>query len=223
MAQISRVTRTRPQARSAYNKLSRWYDLIAGDFERKPRTAATQKLAPGPKEMVLEIGCGTGQAIVKMAELMGGSGKIIGFDISNGMLEVAQSRVNKSGVDARVTLMCGDALLLPFRTDFFDKILISFTLELFDTPEIPLVLAACKRCLREGGLISVVGLSRKQPNFMTRLYEWFHEKLPNYVDCRPIFVQEELENAGFQILQASDLSMLGLRSELVLAENPTNP
>jgi demethylmenaquinone methyltransferase/2-methoxy-6-polyprenyl-1,4-benzoquinol methylase len=58
---------------------------------------------------------------------------------------------------------------------------------------------------------------------MTRLYEWFHEKLPNYVDCRPIFVQEELENAGFQILQASDLSMLGLRSELVLAENLTNP
>ena len=217
------MTRTRPQTRSAYNKLSRWYDLIAGDFERKPRTAAIQKLAPGPGEMVLEIGCGTGQAIVKMAKLMDGFGKIIGFDLSNGMLEVAQTRVNKFGIDARVTLMCGDALHLPFKTDFFDKILISFTLELFDTPEIPLVLAACKRCLREGGLISVVGLSRKQPNFMTRLYQWFHEKLPNYVDCHPIFVQEELENAGFQILQASDLSMLGLRSELVLAENPTNP
>lgn len=217
------MTRTRPQTKSAYNKLSRWYDLIAGDFERKPRTAAIQKLAPGPGEMVLEIGCGTGQAIVKLKELIDGSGKIIGFDLSNGMLEVAQSRVNKSGIDAKVTLMCGDALHLPFRTDFFDKILICFTLELFDTPEIPQVLAECLRFIRKGGHISVVGLSRKQPNFMTRLYEWFHEKLPNYVDCRPIFVQEELENSGFQILQASDLSMLGLRSELVLAENLTNP
>lgn len=220
MAHISRVTRTRPQARSAYNKLSRWYDLIAGDFESKPRTAAIQKLAPDPGEMVLEIGCGTGQAIVKMAELMDGSGKIIGFDISNGMLEVAQSRVNKSGIYAIVTLMCGDALHLPFKTDFFDKILISFTLELFDTPEIPLVLAECLRCLCGGGRISVVGLSRKQPNFMTRLYEWFHEKLPNYVDCRPILVQESLETAGFKTLSASNISMMGLKSELVLAENP---
>jgi demethylmenaquinone methyltransferase/2-methoxy-6-polyprenyl-1,4-benzoquinol methylase len=127
------------------------------------------------------------------------------------------------GFSERISLVCGDGLQLPFETESFDKILISFTLELFDTPEIPQVLAECLRCIRKGGHISVVGLSRKQPNFMTRLYEWFHEKLPNYVDCRPIFVQEELENAGFQILQASDLSMLGLRSELVLAENLTNP
>lgn len=222
MPQISRVTRSKKQARSAYNKLSRWYDLMSGDFERKPRNAAIHQLAPDTGEKILEIGCGTGHAMVKMAELVGRSGKIIGIDISNGMLNIAQARLRKMRVDDQVKLLCGDGIWLPFNTGCFDGILFSFTLELFDSPEIPLVLAECKRCLRTGGRISVVGLSRKHPNFMTGLYEWLHRKVPLFFDCRPIFVQQSLESTGFKIISANDLSMMGLKGELVLAESPSN-
>ena len=218
MSKINRVTRTRQQAKVTYNKLSRWYDLLAGGFEEGQRKAATRLLSPNEGDNLLEIGLGTGNSLGVLADLVGGSGKIYGIDLSEGMLEVAQSRVKKLGISERALLVCGDAIQLPFEVDFFDKILISFTLELFDTPEIPKVLAECMRCLREGGHISVVGLSKKNPNAITGIYEWFHEKLPAFVDCRPIFVQEELENAGFRILRAKDLSMMGLRSELVLAE-----
>lgn len=221
MSQISRVARSKQQARSAYNKLSRWYDLMAGDFERKPRNAAIHQLAPLTGEKVLEIGCGTGQAIVKMAELVGSSGKVFGIDISNGMLTIAQSRVKKTGPGDRVKLLCGDGMQLPFNAGCFDGILISFTIELFDSPEISLVLAECKRCLRTGGRISVVGLSRKQPDFMTGLYEWLHRKFPLFFDCRPIFVQQSLDTAGFKIVSVNDLSMMGLKGELVLAESPS--
>ncbi len=220
MSQVSRVTRSKNQARSAYNKLSRWYDLMAGDFERKPRNAAIHQLAPDTGEMILEIGCGTGQAIVKMAELVSQSGKVFGIDISNGMLNVAQARVRKMGAGDQVTLICGDGMQLPFDDGYFDGILISFTLELFDSPEIPLLLAECKRCLRTGGRISVVGLSRKHPNLMTGLYEWLHRMFPLFFDCRPIFVQQSLETAGFKIISANDLSMMGLKSELVVAQSP---
>lgn len=219
MSQISRVNRSKKQARSAYNKLSRWYDLMAGDFEGKPRNSAIHQLAPSTGENILEIGCGTGQAIVKMAEKVDQSGKVFGIDISNGMLNVAQARVKKMGVGGQVTLLCGDGTWLPFVTDSFDGILISFTLELFDSPEIPLVLAECKRCLRTGGRISVVGLSRKRPNLMTGLYEWLHRIFPLFFDCRPIFVQQSLEFAGFKIISANDLSMMGLKSELVVAKS----
>jgi ubiquinone/menaquinone biosynthesis C-methylase UbiE len=67
----------------------------------------------------------------------------IGFDLSNGMLEVTLFRVNKLDIGEQVILVCGDALQLPFLTESFDKILISFILELFDTPAIPLVLTEC--------------------------------------------------------------------------------
>jgi ubiquinone/menaquinone biosynthesis C-methylase UbiE len=216
---ISGVARSKQQARSTYDRISPWYDFLAGGFESRHRDAGVRKLAPNAGDVVLEIGFGTGHSIVALAELVGEYGKVYGIDISQGMLDIARSRVKKAGVSERVVLQCGDAVRLPFDADFFDGIFISFTLELFDTPEIPLVLSECLRTLRRGGRICLVAMSKKGgPNLMTRLYEWLHEKLPQYVDCRPIFVQESLEDAGFHVLDVTKLSLLGLRGELVLAE-----
>jgi demethylmenaquinone methyltransferase/2-methoxy-6-polyprenyl-1,4-benzoquinol methylase len=216
---ISAVSRSTQQAKAAYNRMSRWYNFLSGGFESKYRDAGVRKLAPKEGDLVLEIGFGTGHSIVALAELVGGSGKVHGIDLSEGMLDVTEARVKRAGVTERAVLTCGDARQLPFERDFFDGILISFTLELFDTPEIPLVLLECLRTLKRGGRISVVGLSRKgKLSAMTKLYEWFHEKLPQYVDCRPIYVQESLEENGFKILDAADFSLAGLRGELVLAQ-----
>lgn len=219
---VSRVTRSKQQAKSTYDRISRWYDLLAGGFESRHRDAGVRKLVPQEGDIVLEIGFGSGHSIVALAELVGVSGKVYGIDISEGMLDITRSRVKEAGVTERVVLECGDAMRLPFDADLFDGIFISFTLELFDTPEIPLVLSECLRTLRRGGRICVVAMSKKgKPNAMTRLYEWFHQKLPQYVDCRPIFVQESLEGAGFHVLDVTNVSLLGLRGELVLAEKPS--
>jgi len=220
---ISAVTRSKEQAKAAYNRMSRWYDLLSGGFESKYRDAGVRKLAPKAGDLVLEIGFGTGHSIVALAEWVGKPGKVYGIDLAEGMLEVTRARVKRAGVTDRVFLTCGDARQLPFATEFFDGIFISFTLELFDTPEIPLILLECLRTLKKGGRISVAGLSKKgKAHAMTRLYEWLHEKLPLYVDCRPIYVQEALEEAGFQILDAADFSLAGLRGELVLAQKSPN-
>ncbi len=220
--QVSRVVRSKQQAKSTYDRISRWYDILAGGFESRHRDTGIRTLAPDVGDVVLEIGFGTGHAIVALARLVGQSGKVYGIDISEGMLDVTRSRVAEAGLGERVILGCGDAARLPFDANFFDGIFISFTLELFDTPEIPLVLSECLRTLRMGGRICVVAMSRNgKPGAMTKLYEWLHEKLPQYVDCRPIFVQESLENAGFHTLDVTGMSLLGLRGECVLAEKPS--
>lgn len=216
---VSRISRTKLQARSAYDRMSRWYDLVAGGFEERPRAAGLQMLSPREGDVVLEIGLGTGHALVSLALRVGSTGKVFGIDISQGMLEIAQSRAGALGVSARVALVQGDAMQLPFAANFFDRVFISFTLELFDTPEIPMVLAECLRTLRDGGCICVVGLSKKgKPRTMVGLYEWLHVKLPLYFDCRPIFIREGLAHAGFRILDVTEMPLFGLRSELVLAE-----
>lgn len=216
--EVSRVTRSKEQAKSAYDRMSRWYDLLAGGFEGKHRTAGVRKLNPSEGDVVLEVGFGTGHSILALADAVGTSGKVYGIDISQGMFNVTRSRIEKAGLTARVVLECGDAAQLPFDTGFFDSVFMSFTLELFDTPEIPIVLSQCRRVLRSDGRICVVAMSKKgKPNAITRLYEWFHEKLPQYVDCRPIYVQESLQSAGFHIVDATGLALLGLKGEIVLA------
>jgi ubiquinone/menaquinone biosynthesis C-methylase UbiE len=221
--QISRVTRSKAQAKAAYDKLSRWYDWIVGRSEKRHREAGLQKLDAREGERVLEIGFGTGQCILALAQSVGETGKVYGLDISEGMLKIAQERIEKAGLSQRVDLRLGDATKLPFEADSMDAVFASFVLELFDTPEIPIVLEECKRVLRTGGRICVVAMSKEEkPSLAEKLYEWMHEKFPNYVDCRPIFVQESLESAGFAIADSAKLSTWGLSGRIVLARKESH-
>ncbi len=214
--EISRVTRSKKDAKASYNTMSKWYDVIAGRFEKKYRDIGLQKLNTKGGDVVLEIGFGTGECILALARSVGISGKVYGIDISESMCNITQSKIKKEGLSEIVELTCGDAVKLPFKVDFFDAIFMSFTLELFDTPEIPTVLNECYRVLRNDGHICVVAMSKKGDNsLMMRLYEWLHKKLPKYFDCRPIFVQDALQSTGFQILDAVKLSMFGLAVEIV--------
>ena len=215
---LSRVTRSKEEAKASYDKMSKWYDILAGRFERKYRDTGLQKLSVKKAETVLEIGFGTGHCILALAQSVGNSGKVYGIDISEGMCNIAWSRINEAGLSERVKLKCGDATKLPFEANFFDAIFISFTLELFDTPEIPIVLHECQRVLRSGGHICVVAMSKKgKAGLAMRFYEWVHKRYPKYVDCRPIFVQEALEDANFQIVDATEMSMWGLPVKIVVA------
>ena len=217
--QISRVIRSKEEAKASYDKMSKWYDILPGRFERKYRHAGLQKLSAKEGEIVLEIGFGTGHCILALAQSVGNSGKVYGIDISEGMCNIARLRVKEAGFSERVELKCGDASKLPFEANFFDVIFMTFTLELFDTAEISIVLHECQRVLRSGGRICIVAMCKKDKgSVMMRFYEWSHKKFPNYVDCRPIFVQKTLEDAGFQILDLTEMSMWGLPVEIVLAK-----
>lgn len=214
---ISRVTRSKEEAEANYNQMSTWYDMVAR-FEKKCKDVGLQKLHVIEGETVLEVGFGTGDYVVALAQAVGTSGKVYGIDIAQGMINVALSKVEKKRLSERVELKHGDAVSLPFEADFFDAVLMNFTLELFDTTEIPQVLNECKRVLRSGGRICVVALSRKRPSFMVRFYEWVHTTFPKYVDCRPIFVQKAVEEAHFCVLDVTDMAMWGLPVEIVLAQ-----
>jgi len=217
--EISRVTRTKEEAGETYNKLSKWYDLLAGYWERKPRDIGLRMLGVKEGEKVLEIGFGTGRAIISLAESVGNSGRVYGIDISSGMHEVAGSAIMKADLSERVEFICGDAIELSFETNFFDAIFMSFTLELFDTPEIPIVLQECNRVLKKNGRICVVAMSKRgKAGLMMKIYEWAHEKFPKYIDCRPIFVEEALKNAGCKIISIKKMSLWRLPVEIVLAK-----
>ncbi|MBA7635754.1 hypothetical protein ES703_43358 [subsurface metagenome] len=94
----------------------------------------------------------------------------------------------------------------------------SFTLELFDTPEIPKVLEEVKRVLKPAGRLGVVSMSRGYgESTLLRLYEWAHKKLPKYVDCRPIYVERALIDAGYKIQSKEKARLMGLPLEITIA------
>jgi ubiquinone/menaquinone biosynthesis C-methylase UbiE len=218
---ISRVTLTRTQSRRGYDRLSRWYDLLAGSSEWPFKHAGLQALAVTAGEHVLEIGSGTGQCLAPLLASAGAAGRVHAVDLSGGMLRVARSRLQKAQLATPAGLCQADAAAMPYPPASMDAVFSSFTLELFDTPEIPLVLRECRRVLRAGGRIGIVSLSKAgRPNLMLRAYEWTHRRFPAAVDCRPIYAETALREAGFEILHKKLAVMWGLPVEIVIGRAP---
>lgn len=214
---VLRVYRTKAQAKESYDKISRFYDYFAGVFEKKYRNMALERLNIERGEIVLEIGFGTGHCLKQMAESVGENGKVYGIDISSGMLEVSKKRLEEAGLLDRVELYCGDVLKMPCKDNKFDAVFMSFTLELFDTPEIPKVLNKIKRVLKPNGRLVVVSMSKEDgDSILLRLYEWTHKKFPQYVDCRPIYLEQSIKDAGFKIEYRKNVKLFGLSGAVVI-------
>jgi len=206
--EVLRVLQTKSETKAFYNKISKVYDLLADQSEEPVRRAGLEKLNVRPGEKALEIGFGTGHCLVALARAVGAAGKVYGIDLSDEMLKIAHENLEKEGLADRVELICEDAENLPYAAETLDAIFMSFTLELFDTPEIPKVLAECKRVLRPGGRVVVAGVSKEgEGGVILHVFEWTHKHFPNLMDCRPIFVRKSLEAAGFHIESVENRTM----------------
>jgi len=206
--EMERVTRPREKARESYNSMSRWYDLFTSS-EKKFTDSGIQMLNVQPDESVLEIGCGTGHALAKFTKT---NKNVFAIDLSEKMLKVSRGKVKEKDAG----LCQADGLFIPFSNEQFDCIFISFTLELFDTPDIPKVLAEIYRVLKQEGKLGVVSLAKKE-TFAIRVYEWFHRKIPTFIDCRPIYLQPLLKDADFRVQESIIKTMWGLPVEIVIA------
>jgi len=211
------VPRTKEEAKRFYDRISKIYDCLTRVFERKYSEMALERLCLEEGETVLEIGFGAGHCLERMATSVGKTGKAYGIDISSGMLQVTKRRLDKAGLMDRVELYCGDAGSLPYGDKTFDAVFMSYALELFDTPEIPRLLQEVRRVLKPGGRLAVVSLSKEDgESTMLRLYEWAHKKWPKYLDCRPIYVEQCLRDAGYDIRKKQKVESFGLPSEIVV-------
>ncbi len=217
---VTRVTRDHAEARVSYDRLSRWYDLIAAPSERRFRQVGLHMLAARPGETVLEIGSGTGGNLISLGKDVGEQGLVVGLDLSPRMLTVSRQKLERAELLGQTALVRADGACLPFAPASFDALFMAFVLELFDTPEIPRVLAGCSHALRPGGRLVVVSLL-KQNAPVVRLYEWIHERFQSLLDCRPILPRQMIAAAGFEIISTRRESMWGLPVEIVMGRRCT--
>lgn len=123
---------TKKDIHDTYHKLAGKYDLLAkllilicyreGDYRKK--AVASLNLHAG--DTVVEIGCGTGMNFSLLRRYIGPTGKIIGVDLSQAMLEKAQQKVRQAGWE-NVELVHSDAAEFVFPQNV-DGIISTFSL-----------------------------------------------------------------------------------------------
>lgn len=217
---VLRILQTKDETRAYYNKIARIYDLLAEHSEQPMRDKGLEKLAARPGERILEVGFGTGHMIVELARAVGPTGKVFGVDISDEMVALTNELLERQQLTDRVEVARGDAESLPLEDGSLDGIFTSFTFELFDTPEIPRVLAEWKRVLKPGGRLVIVAVTKEgEQGVITKACEWTHKHFPNLLDCRPVYARRAVEAAGFHVKE-SEIGRMWVDVEIVLAIKP---
>jgi demethylmenaquinone methyltransferase/2-methoxy-6-polyprenyl-1,4-benzoquinol methylase len=206
---------THDAVRNNYNRLSPFYDLFTGS-ESRFSEKCLQMLEVCEGEKVLEIGFGSGKGLISLAHSTGESGKVYGIDLSEGMLQAARKKVSIANLSTRIEIQRGDAIALPYGQGTFHALFMSFSLELFNLVEIPIVLGECRRVLHDGGRLGVTALADGN-RLATRIYKWFHLNIPAVFDCQPINLCEAIDTAGFAEIRYCEGSLFGLTVGMITA------
>ena len=138
-----------------YKVISKIYDLLDviyfKNYNNSPRKAVFDRI--NSENKVLDICTGTATNAINIAR-KNPTTRVFGIDISSNMLKVAQGKINKSGLK-NIKLYKMDATQLKFRSNCFDKILLSLVLHELDEELASKVIFEAKRVLKDDGEIIV--------------------------------------------------------------------
>ena len=132
-----------------YDFLNHFLSLGIDILWRKRAVREIGKVSP---KTILDIATGTGDLAVEASVLK--PTKIIGVDISEGMLAVGRRKMKANGLDSTIELQFGDSENLPFEDNSFDAITAGFGVRNFE--DLPKGLSEMCRVMNKGGKIAIL-------------------------------------------------------------------
>ncbi|WP_372937869.1 bifunctional demethylmenaquinone methyltransferase/2-methoxy-6-polyprenyl-1,4-benzoquinol methylase UbiE [Seonamhaeicola sp.] len=125
-------------------QVTKMFDNISGDYDGlnrvisfgidiKWRKKVVKLVKATNPESILDIATGTGDLAINLAET--NASKIVGLDISSGMLEIGKEKVTKKGLANKIEMVLGDSENMPFEDNTFDAITVAFGVRNFENLE----------------------------------------------------------------------------------------
>ena len=159
----------------AYDKLNH---RLSWDIDKGWRRKAIRQLAPYRPQTMLDIATGTGDFAILAADMLRPQ-KIIGADISEGMMQIGMQKVAAKGLDSIISFAREDCTKLTFADNTFDAVTAAFGIRNFS--DLDKGLAEMCRVLKPGGHLSIVELTTPVSFPMKQLFRIYsHTVLPVY-------------------------------------------
>jgi demethylmenaquinone methyltransferase/2-methoxy-6-polyprenyl-1,4-benzoquinol methylase len=143
-----------------FNSISSRYDFLnhflSLGIDHIWRRKAIRELKSLQPKRILDLATGTGDFAIAALRL--NPTKIVGMDISKGMLSMGEIKMKKRGFDQVIEMKLGDSEALPFENDSFDAITVGFGVRNFEN--LTLGLSEMLRVTRKDGRIIILEFSK---------------------------------------------------------------
>lgn len=161
------------QVATMFDNISGHYDFLnhflSAGIDILWRKKAIKMLKSHQPKLILDIATGTGDFAIEALAL--NPDKVIGVDISEGMLEVGRKKLIKKGLDQRIELQPGDSERLLFDDNKFDAVIVAFGVRNFENLEKGL--KDMHRVLRSGGKVVILEFSKPVTFPFKQVYQFY--------------------------------------------------
>jgi len=175
--QNEQVTK-KEQVADMFNNISKTYDFLnhfmSVGIDIIWRKIAINELKKDKPQLILDVATGTGDFAFEAIKILKPK-KIIGVDISQGMLNIAQKKIDKRSMNQRFEVRLGDSEKLLFDNDKFDAVTVAYGVRNFENLEAGL--ADMCRVLKPGGKAVILEFSKPKVFPVKHLYNFYF----NYV------------------------------------------
>jgi len=166
-------TSKKQQVAKMFDNISHRYDFLnhflSLGIDKGWRTKAINILRPLKPRYILDVATGTGDFALQALQL--NPEKVIGVDISEGMLDVGKRKVRQKRLEQRVELRSGDSENLPFEENKFDAVTVAFGVRNFENLEQGL--REIFRVLRPGGMAVILEFSKPRKFPFKQIYRFY--------------------------------------------------
>ncbi len=147
------------QVTQMFDNISKDYDglnrVISFGIDVKWRKRVVKLLSAKHPESILDIATGTGDLAIALKKT--GALKIVGLDISPGMLDIGKKKVSEKNLDDTIEMVIGDSEQLQFKNASFDAVTVAFGVRNFE--DLEKGLSEIYRVLKPGGTLAVLETS----------------------------------------------------------------
>lgn len=170
------------QVEQMFDNIAPTYDKLnhrlSWDIDKVWRKKAIKALAPYQPQSLLDIATGTGDFAILAAQMLRPQ-KLVGADISEGMMEIGRQKVKALALDNVVTFEKENCLNLSYQSDTFDAVTAAFGIRNF--ADLDAGLREMYRVLKPGGHLSIIELTTPVTFPMKQLFHIYsHTVLPIY-------------------------------------------
>lgn len=165
------------QVATMFNTISGNYDnlnrVISFGIDIKWRKKVLALIKKSNPEKILDIATGTGDLAILMAET--NAKKIVGLDISEGMLAVGIDKIASKNLSQRIEMILGDSENMPFEDNYFDAITVAFGVRNFENLEKGL--SEILRILKPGGAFVILETSVPEKTPYKQGYHFYSKNI----------------------------------------------